>query len=255
MTDAQSNVLCVYTPTLWLYEEPDARSRASSQLLYGEHVRNLDTQGDWLHIKAERDGYEGWAAAGSFSTLITAPTHVVSAPSALVYARPDFHGAPLYWLPMNAQLTLKDAVPGKAFRELKNGDFIPSKHVARESFARDATDIAKLFLGTPYAWGGRTLTGIDCSGLVQQALWACGQGCPRDSSDQWDGLGRALDKNETPQRGDLVFFPGHVGFYLDDGNLLHANAAHMRCTIDPLETVIERVGKEHSEPLTGFKRI
>lgn len=255
MTDAQGDALCVQTPTLWLYEAPDARSRVSSQLLYGEHVRCLDARGDWLHIKADRDGYSGWASKTCFSSLIKAPTHVVCAPSALVYAEPDFHGAPLYWLPMNAQLTLKDASAGTAYLELGNGNFIAAKHTARESVVQDPVEIAKLFLGTPYAWGGRTITGIDCSGLIQQALWACGHGCPRDSGDQWTGLGKMLTKQETPEHGDLVFFPGHVGFYLEGGALLHSNARHMRCTIDPLEDVISQIGKDHPAPLTGFKRI
>lgn len=260
MMPPPNNTMRVSHASVWMFEHPDARSQITTQLLFGEHVMVLKTSDTWAYARAQRDGYEGWVAQSALTHTIAgdAPTHHITAPSALVYSAPDFHGAPLFSLPMNAAIVAQQLDdPIAAFVALKTSGFIPVQQVAPivGMGARDPVAIAKLFLGTPYAWGGRTFDGIDCSGLVQQCLWACGLPCARDSGDQWASLGRVLAADETPLQGDLVFFPGHVGFYLEGGKLLHANATHMRCTIDPLEDVISWVSKDHDAPLTGFKRV
>src|SRR5205085_5297985 len=61
------------------------------------------------------------------------------------------------------------------------------------AFENDWAGVAERFLGAPYLWGGRESLGLDCSGLVQQALNACGLACPRDA-DQQAGLGREIGR-------------------------------------------------------------
>ena len=58
-------------------------------------------------------------------------------------------------------------------------------------------------------------------------------------------LAQALDRvlgDAPPRAGDLVFWPGHVAFAIEDGNILHANAHHMAVAVEPLATMVERVG-------------
>ena len=105
--------------------------------------------------------------------------------------------------------------------------FIPLGHLAplaqRE---KDFVAVAERFLGTPYLWGGKTNLGLDCSGLVQIALNACGIPCPRDSDMQEAAFGKTIDIAQA-RRGDLVFWKGHVAIVRDGANFIHANAFHM----------------------------
>jgi cell wall-associated NlpC family hydrolase len=100
--------------------------------------------------------------------------------------------------------------------------------------------VAEQFLGTPYLWGGKTARGLDCSGLVQVALQAAGVACPRDSHVQEGALGKASSLAKL-QRGDLVFWKGHVAIARDAGTLIHANAHHMAVAIEPVATAIARI--------------
>jgi len=120
----------------------------------------------------------------------------------------------------------------------------------------DYVQTAALFLQAPYVWGGKTALGLDCSALVQLALKYASKDCPRDTDQQLEMLGRTIGTNISAcEKGDLVFFPGHVGFMLDKMRLLHANATHMRVTLDKLETVVSRLSMVHDNPVVDIRRL
>ncbi len=122
---------------------------------------------------------------------------------------------------------------------------MPARHLAAvDTFAPDFVTVAERFVGTPYVWGGRTRLGLDCSGLVQTAMHAAGLDCPRDSDMQQAELGTRVEVRSDLgglQRGDLVFWKGHVGVMTDPIMLLHANAYHMAVTAEPLTAAVERI--------------
>jgi len=117
--------------------------------------------------------------------------------------------------------------------------------------------VAERFLGAPYLWGGKTVLGLDCSGLVQIALTASGLPCPRDSDLQEQALGRALTETERSsrlQRGDLIFWKEHVAIVRDGESLLHANAFHMAVAAEPIAQALARIRATGAE-ITSVRRI
>jgi cell wall-associated NlpC family hydrolase len=109
-------------------------------------------------------------------------------------------------------------------------------------------------------WGGKTALGLDCSGLVQIALSACGVSCPRDSDMQEAAMvatmGAAISTADFSQlkRGNLVFWKGHVAIVRGRDSLLHANAFHMAVAIEPIGEAVARIRAAGSE-ITSVRRI
>ena len=94
-------------------------------------------------------------------------------------------------------------------------------------------------VGTPYVWGARGGAGIDCSGLVQTAFAHAALALPRDS-DQQEDCGSAV---RTVQRGDLLFFPGHVTIATGADEVVHASQGKGLVAVEPLADVVARKGE------------
>ncbi len=217
---------------------PDTGAEQVDQLLHGEPFAVLGERDGWAWGEAGRDGYLGWVRAEALGPAERAPDRRVVALRTYVFSRPALKSAPLGQLSLNALLRTGEARDGFVAAA---GGWVWAEHTRAtgEGFARDPSEVATRFLHAPYRWGGRDSLGLDCSGLVQQAFYACGRGCPRDSGDQ-RRLGRAV-KREDLRRGDLVFWRGHVGLMLDDQRLIHANAHHMAVAVEPLEVACVRI--------------
>ena len=86
------------------------------------------------------------------------------------------------------------------------------------------------------------------------ACLACGIVCPGDSDQQATGLGEALDDSADLQRGDLIFWRGHVALVVGDGRILHANAHHMAVAYEDMESAIARIAAKDGA-VTGWRRI
>jgi hypothetical protein len=219
------------------------------QVIWGEHVGLLDTRDGWSFVQAEKDGYVGYLRAETLADVRDC-THWVSAPATHVYAAPDIKSPDRHALSFGSRIAgLSD---DGEFVEIAEG-FVPRRHLLPDGVhLGDPVAVAALFLGTPYLWGGNSRTGIDCSGLVQAALVACGHPCPGDSDLQQQALGRDVT-GDAMQRGDLLFWPGHVALVDSPDRILHANAHSMSVAYEPMQDALERIAAE--TPLSAHKRL
>ncbi|MBE7218583.1 MAG: C40 family peptidase [Caulobacteraceae bacterium] len=217
---------------------PDPGAEQVDQLLHGEPFGRLGQREGWAYGQAGRDGYVGWVEEGALAPASHLADRRVTALRTYVFSRPHLKSTPLGQLSLNALLAAGEAQDG--FVAAAEG-WVWAAHTAPvgAGFERDIAAVAERFLGAPYRWGGRDSLGLDCSGLVQQALYACGRGCPRDTGDQ-RRLGRGVDR-DAARRSDLVFWPGHVGVMLDHERLIHANAHHMAVSVEPLGEADARI--------------
>ncbi len=237
-------------PRTPLRRDGDANAIASSELLYGEDFEVFDTVADWAFGRCCGDLYVGWVAAAALAVPGETPRKHVTARVAPVFSAPDIKAPLLAELPFAARV---DGEASEKFLALSGGGFLHNRHVA--PLQAEPIAVARLFAGTPYVWGGRTGEGIDCSGLVQAALLACGIDCARDSDQQRDMLGCQV-AFEQRRPGDLIFFPGHVGFLTDGDRLFHANAHWMSTVEEPLADVIARLRDAGvAQPVSGVRRL
>jgi cell wall-associated NlpC family hydrolase len=234
---------------------PDAA--LETEALMGEHVMIYETTEEgfaWGQLQS--DGYVGWMPANSLGRPGPAPTHRVSALRTLIFPGPSIRLAPLAAPSLGARLTI--VREQDRFAVTAAGGFVPANHlVALQRFEPDFVAVAERFRGVPYLWGGKTSLGLDCSGLLQVALQACGIPAPRDTDLQERALGAAVAPDAAfgdLRRGDLLFWPGHVAIARDRAMLVHANAFHMMVEIEPTADAIARIGASGSE-LTSVRRM
>jgi cell wall-associated NlpC family hydrolase len=248
----------VIEPQAPLRGEPQPDASLLTEALKGERVTVYDTNGEgWAWGQLEADGYVGWLPENALAAPGAAPTHKVAALRTLAFPGPSIKMPPLEALPLGARLAVARVDGRMAVTPLSA--YVPAAHLAPiDAYETDFVAVAERFVGVPYLWGGKTTLGLDCSGLVQVALTACGVLCPRDSDmqEQTHALGtplRSAPDFYLPRRGDLVFWKGHVAIARDPSNLLHANAFHMAVAVEPIAEAIARIRAAGSE-ITSVRR-
>ena len=108
-------------------------------------------------------------------------------------------------------------------------------HIA---LGKKIVDVAFRYRGVPYVWGGTTVSGMDCSGLVQHVFAKIGINLPRTAREQ-SRLGKFVSKNRL-KPGDLLFFRtyapyiSHVGIYIGHDKFIQENSVAGEVTINSL---------------------
>jgi cell wall-associated NlpC family hydrolase len=241
---------------------PDPARSIDTEALHGEIVTVYETRGDgWAWGQLQTDGYVGYLPAKALGPVGAQPTHRVACLRSYRYPDAELKSPPLGLLSMGARVRVTGhaTTRGLEFALLDDGSAMVARHLEpldhREA---DWVGVAESFLGTPYLWGGRTSLGLDCSAIIQLAAAAGGLDLPRDTDMQERGAGEPLDiASGLPalQRGDLVFWKGHVGIMRDGETLLHANGFTMSVASEPLAPAVARIARNEWGAVTAVRRL
>jgi cell wall-associated NlpC family hydrolase len=245
----------VVLPSAPLRRAPRPDAGLDTEAVMGDAVTVYETRDGFAWVQFARDGYVGYLPAEALGPADPAPTHRVAALRTFVYPAPDLKRPHLAHLSLGAAFAA-EAREGE-YWQLARGGFVFAGHaVALETAEPDFAATAERLVGTPYLWGGRTSLGLDCSGLVQLCLQNAGRPCPRDADQQERALGAPLPPGlDGLQRGDLVFWKGHVGLMLDADRLIHANGHHMAVAVEPLREAVERIAEKSFGAVTSIRRL
>lgn len=193
----------VNVPVAPVRREPNDRSELVTQFLFGEPVDILQTSEQWRFCRSMVDQYEGWLDEKLI--IATEKAHDDSSLAIDPLSQVDVGGRTLH-LPAGSRLAGSHA-SGRLGRK------------PEESSRQDLVQTALKFIGAPYLWGGKTILGMDCSGLTQLVYALHGIALPRDAAQQVH-VGQTVDFVELVESGDLAFFGNdatkitHVGLVM-----------------------------------------
>lgn len=250
-----SKYICenVFVP---LRSAPSHKSEMLSQVLFGEKYEMTDQSGHWIKIKTLFDNYSGWIDLNHLQHSDDTDSKGLVLRRSLLCYRYD-----------NTKLVLE---PGC---EIHNPDFdrkifrignnvYKTIDVFSQSFLSSSdtlTDTAMKMINSPYIWGGRIPSGIDCSGLTQLVYKINGKAIPRDSREQAEA-GENIGFIEETRPGDLVFFENdnalicHVGMIISNGLIIHASGRVRIDTIDH-NGIYKHEIRGYSHKLRSIRRI
>lgn len=241
-----------------LRRKPGIGEALDTQLIHGDCVMIYEFRADgWLWLQNIRDGYVGYVRAEAVSQQVAETSHRVRVLRTFVYPEANMKKPPMQILPLAAEVAVYETRGD--FSRIADNQWVWSTHLSDKAHAvDDYVSVAEMMEGAPYLWGGNTPDGTDCSGLVQTALRMANRTALRDSDMQEAELGenRPLpDALNTLQRGDLVFWKGHVGVMVDANILLHANGFHMLVVREPVQVAIARITAKGGGPVTSVRRV
>ncbi len=226
-----------HTPVVPVRAEASERSEMLTQLMFGELVVSLDETDKWIRIRNMSDNYGGWVDRKMISSL-TPPEYKLFQSSEKTLLNSPItpirspHNSCTIQLPMGARL-YKSTSGIEVNNKLKSF-FTSDKNLFHKS--RRPTEMAYSLLGAPYLWGGKSVMGIDCSGLIQLVHSVCGISLPRDAWQQAN-VSTPIENEREYEEGDLAFFKNqegritHVGLLLPRNKIIHASGW---VRIDPL---------------------
>jgi len=228
-------------------------SEMVSQLLFVELVLLLGASGNWARVRSLADDYEGWTALSALAPFEGSQT-VPCRTSALLFSVEDTLSGRSLYIPAGSFLP-QGISAGETFcwghATFRLADVLPEAPACR-------FPAACLFLGAPYLWGGKTVLGVDCSGLVQVASRITGTALPRDASEQ--ALAGHTVAYPDCRCNDLAFFRSddgrivHVGIVGNDYSLVHASGSVRLDKLTP-EGILRADTGEISHTLAFIKRL
>lgn len=238
-------------------------SEMVNQLLFGETFDILGHSGDFVRIRGTADKYEGFVHAKQYVPVAGKLLNLLSG-KAIQYSTEPVAQMTETCSGITFPVLIGSKLSGFENGLLQMGNFKyrfsgrtyqPEMPVNTEKLA----DTALLFLGAPYLWGGRSLFGIDCSGLVQVVFMMHGITIQRDASYQ-SQAGEMVNLPSEAEAGDLAFFDDeegkivHVGMLISNRQIIHASG-HVRIDDFDHQGIYNHQLKKYTHKLRVIKRL
>ncbi len=233
--------------------KPNLNSFLETQLLFGEQVSILEKCDNWFYCKTKNDGYLGWVEGHNLG-ICSNHTHIVQNLMCHCYQENNVKSRVVKNLFFNSKVKIIDEKENWQLTIIDNKVvYIFKKNLLKKNLTNlNWVDYALYFKRVPYLWGGKSILGIDCSGLVQISLSMAGFSFPRNTTDQFNYLkNKSLNNIE---RGCLIFWHGHVAIAVDKKNIIHSNAYHLSVVIENFREARKRIKTDYGDIL-GIKKV
>ena len=228
---------CFYKKSLSdIYKKPDVVSEVTSQILYGEKFKIISKNESWIKIKVLFDNYTGYIKNKDY-TKDHKPTHKIFILKANIYNKQK--NKTKYFLPFASRISIIQE--SKKFIEFEKNKWIKKSDVKNiNHIEKDYLKVLKFFLKTKYVWGGKTYRGIDCSAILQLFFYYNNKFYPRDTKDQIKYSSKK-DKGGIFEKGDIIFWKGHVAICINSQKLIHAYGPEKKVLIMNIRETINRI--------------
>ena len=219
-----------------IYKKPNLVSEVTSQILYGEKFKIISKNKSWIKIKVLYDNYIGYIKNKDY-TKDHKPTHKIFILKANIYNKQK--NKTKYFLPFASRISMIQE--NKKFIEFEKNKWIKKNDVKNiNHIEKDYLKVLKLFLKTKYVWGGKTYRGIDCSAILQLFFYYNNKFYPRDTKDQIKYSSKK-DKSGIFEKGDIIFWKGHVALCINSQKLIHAYGPEKKVLIMNITETINRI--------------
>ena len=223
-----------------IHSKPSVKSEITSQILYGEKFKILSKKKNWVKIKTNFDNYIGFIKKNEFYKNFN-PSLKIYKPKSEIFKKKNNK-----YVPTNKFLFFGTGIKvlnqDKNYIKYKNNKWIKKKDLKKiNHIEKNFLKIFKSFLDCKYMWGGKTSDGIDCSALIQIYFYYNRIFFPRDTKDQIKFCKKKV--NNKTNKGDIIFWKGHVGMSLDHSKFIHAYGPRKKVLIMPTNYVIDLIFK------------
>ncbi len=234
-----------------IFKEPNIKSEHLKEILHGEEFVKIRKFKNFYYGYCKYDNYKGFIKKQDLIVKSQINNFLINSRKAYLYKKNKMNSKSEDFLYLNSQIHIHKL--SKTFSKIKNkwiknSDIKPLSKKINNNFLEKI----HLFKDSKYTWGGNTVDGIDCSGLVQELMKNKLKKCPRDTKDQEKFFKKKINLNSI-KRGDLLFWKGHVAIATDKKNCIHAYGPIKKVVKMKISYVISKLLKK-SLKLSSIKR-